>query len=494
MNLYSDNNHSNARVLGSTIAGSWYPGTASGLDCMLAKCFSPITAAVKEPLRDLLVLPHAGYSYSAQTAAYAVKHVLGAKYSRVVLLAPSHRAFIMEGLVAPESAAVSTPYGQIPIDTAAIKTVARAINVTLSDGIHANEHSAQIQYPILQYALGDFKIAPFIVGSPDYSGILRTAAAIKPIMDDKTLLVISSDFTHYGDDFDYTPFRDEIREKVRKMDFEAFKKIQAKDLDGFLDLVHSTGATICGRVPIAVMMAMLPDSAELEMTHYKTSSDDSGDFSRFVCYMSIAGRAGWGGPDQAGNSSFLTSNEKLLLLKFARNSIKHTLDTGKILPDDHFKGEASRNMRREMGCFVTLKMKNNGDLRGCIGEIEAHRPLFRAVTAMAVHSAFGDTRFHQLHKDEFDKIEIEISALTPARPVKSWRDIVIGKHGVIVTKRGRSAVFLPQVAPEQGWTLEETLTHLCLKAGLRPDDWREGAEFTVFEAIVFGESDVNPPA
>ena len=490
MKRHSETPQLNGRVLDSTIAGSWYPGTAAGLDSVLGRCFASVTMREDGSVPDVLVLPHAGYSYSAQTAAYAVKRAIGAKYARIVVLAPSHRAFISEGLVAPESDAVSTPYGQIQIDTDAIETVAHAINVSRSDGIHANEHSTQIQYPILQYALGDFRIVPFIVGSPDYSGILRTAAALKSIMDDGTLLVVSSDFTHYGDDFDYAPFSNEIRENVRKMDFAAFDKIRAKDLDGFLDFVHNTAATICGRVPIAVMMAMLPDSAQLEMTHYETSSDDSGDYSRFVCYMSIAGRAGWGNAEQSAASDCLTSDEKRRLLKFARASIKHTLETCKILPDDHFAGEVSQNMRREMGCFVTLNMRNGGGLRGCIGEIEAHRPLFRAVTAMAVHSAFGDTRFHELRKDEFDKIEIEISALTPARPVKSWRDIVIGKHGMIVAKRGRSAVFLPQVAPEQGWTLEETLTHLCLKAGLRPEDWREGAEFTVFEAIVFGESQV----
>ena len=118
------------------------------------------------------------------------------------------------------------------------------------------------------------------------------------------------------------------------------------------------------------------------------------------------------------------------------------------------------------------------------------RPLYQAVTARAVDSAFRDPRFPQLSPDEFRRVEIEVSALTPSRPVKSWQEIEIGRHGMTITKDGRSAVFLPQVAPEQGWNLEQTLTYLSRKAGLSGDAWRSpDASFTVFEAIVFKESD-----
>ena len=111
------------------------------------------------------------------------------------------------------------------------------------------------------------------------------------------------------------------------------------------------------------------------------------------------------------------------------------------------------------------------------------------MTALAVQSAFADPRFPPLRADEFEAVTIEISVLTPRRDVGSWREIEIGRHGMTLEKRGRAAVFLPQVAPEQGWTLEQTLTHLALKAGLGPDDWRSGTSFTVFEAIVFGENE-----
>ena len=172
----------------------------------------------------------------------------------------------------------------------------------------------------------------------------------------------------------------------------------------------------------------------------------------------------------------------------ARRSIEHALQTGRALPEDAFQAEATEKMRKKMGCFVTLNRRSDGSLRGCIGEIEPYRPLYRSVTARAIDAAFRDPRFRPMSAAEWGDVEIEISALTPAHPVSSWREIEIGRHGMTLSKNGRMAVFLPQVAPEQGWDLETTLSHLALKAGLRADDWREGASFTVFEAIVFHEA------
>ncbi len=142
-------------------------------------------------------------------------------------------------------------------------------------------------------------------------------------------------------------------------------------------------------------------------------------------------------------------------------------------------------MKKKMGAFVTLH--KDGNLRGCIGEIIPVRSLYEAVLNRAVSSAFSDYRFNPLQKNELNKIDIEISALTPPKEIASWKNIKIGKHGVILRKNGRSAVFLPQVAPEHGWNLQTTLTHLSKKAGLRPDDWKKDATFFVFEADVFGE-------
>jgi AmmeMemoRadiSam system protein A len=110
------------------------------------------------------------------------------------------------------------------------------------------------------------------------------------------------------------------------------------------------------------------------------------------------------------------------------------------------------------------------------------------VAEHALNAAFHDPRFPRLRADELGEIEIEISALTAPHRVGSHEEIVIGKHGVVLTKKKHSAVFLPQVAPEQGWGIEETLSHLAQKAGLASNDWKSGCEFQVFEAVVFGET------
>jgi len=137
------------------------------------------------------------------------------------------------------------------------------------------------------------------------------------------------------------------------------------------------------------------------------------------------------------------------------------------------------------GVFVTLT--RNGRLRGCIGVIQALKPLAEAVQDNALAAAFRDPRFEPLTDDELDDTEIEVSVLTPMHHVEGPDLIEIPRHGVLLAKAGRRSVFLPQVAAEQGWDRPTTLTQLALKAGLGPDDWREGAEFSVFEAEIVRE-------
>ena len=119
------------------------------------------------------------------------------------------------------------------------------------------------------------------------------------------------------------------------------------------------------------------------------------------------------------------------------------------------------------------------------------RPLAELVGAMALQSAFEDPRFRPVTAQELADLEIEISVLTPMKPVSGPNDIVVGRDGVLLQKGGRSAVFLPQVAPEQGWGRDEMLDNLSQKAGLAANAWREGAQFSTFQAIVFGEADTR---
>ncbi|MFA6566758.1 MAG: AmmeMemoRadiSam system protein A [Victivallales bacterium] len=179
--------------------------------------------------------------------------------------------------------------------------------------------------------------------------------------------------------------------------------------------------------------------------------------------------------------------EKKMMLALARSSIENVLKKQPLSTPDSLPGK----LRETRSCFVTLHTKD-GALRGCIGNIEAFEPLCSNIIHNASHSAFQDPRFQQIKSlEELSDIVIEISVLTPPEKIKSTDDFIIGKHGIILSKDFHNSVFLPQVAPEQGWDKETTMGHLSLKAGLDPYAWKEAdAEFKVFEAIVFSEKEI----
>jgi len=136
---------------------------------------------------------------------------------------------------------------------------------------------------------------------------------------------------------------------------------------------------------------------------------------------------------------------------------------------------------------VTLKTKRGGELRGCIGSIMPTQPLYLTVLDKAKAAAFHDTRFAPLTHSELDKVVIDITMLAPPHRVGSYKDIVLGRDGIILEKHGRSAVFLPHVPTEFGWTLPATLQQLSMKAGLAKDAWQHGATYEVFEGFEFKE-------
>ncbi|CUU07583.1 hypothetical protein JGI3_01528 [Candidatus Kryptobacter tengchongensis] len=180
----------------------------------------------------------------------------------------------------------------------------------------------------------------------------------------------------------------------------------------------------------------------------------------------------------------LTDEEKIELLRIARNSITSVVN-GKGLPEVEPKTE---NLKTPCGAFVTITI--NDTLRGCIGYVEAIKSLAETVNEVAAKSALEDPRFPPVEPDELDKIEIEISVLSPLSSVKSVDEIKIGEHGLMVKRGWRRGLLLPQVAVEHNLTREEFLEHTCLKAGLPPDCWKDKeTEIFKFTAIIFKESD-----
>ncbi len=179
----------------------------------------------------------------------------------------------------------------------------------------------------------------------------------------------------------------------------------------------------------------------------------------------------------------LTDEEKLELLRIARQSITSVVN-GRELPEVEPKTE---NLKTPCGAFVTITINDN--LRGCIGYVEPIKSLAETVNEVAAKSALEDPRFPPVEPNEVDKLEIEISVLSPLEIVKSVDEIKVGEHGIMIKRGWRRGLLLPQVAIEHNLTREEFLEHTCLKAGLYPDCWKEKeTEIYIFTAIIFKES------
>lgn len=466
-------------VIRSPFAGSWYSADPAELKQFFAETTEGVEA---EPGTVALIMPHAGYVYSGTAAALTAAKVRGLHFERVIILAPSHRAYLNNRFCLTSASAFETPLGRVAVDTAAVKSLLRSPLFMPDDRIQEQEHSTQLELPFLQEMLaGTFAVLPVIVGQCSADTLKAAAFELKPLLSNQTLVVVSSDFTHYGANFDYRPFRENIRENLKKLDTGAFEWIEQKNPERFRAYIEKTGATICGAQPIELLLYLLPEECECSLDAYYTSGDVTGDFSNSVSYLGASFVGSWETAEQSSEDA-LTDSDKSLLLALARATIARKFDPKRPLPDLDSLSPAAY---RKCGAFVTLNIGSS--LRGCIGEILPYRPLVKAVAARALDAAFHDPRFYPLRESEFGGVSIEISALTPPHPVSSWQEIELGKHGILLRKGEAGAVFLPQVAPEQGWTLEETLTHLAMKAGLEPDAWKEDASFEVFEAVVFHE-------
>jgi len=475
-------------VLRSSLAGKWYSNNAQALNEQITGFFEKAEVKAKDNI-IALILPHAGYQFSGQTAALGLK-TLGKKYERVVIIGPSHSVHMEDMLSVPRVTHYETPLGQVPLDTEFINKLLTYSMFQNLPHAHRYEHSVQIELPLLQYSQKDFKLVPIVAGVCSQQTIDKVAAILKALIDDKTLVVASSDFVHYGPNYNYVPFKEDIPEKIKELDMGAYEHIAKLDSNGFLQYKRKTGATICGYIPVAILLAMLEKPTDAQLIGYTTSGRLTGDFANSVSYLSAAFSGKWplkSSVEPPQKNPGLTEKDKKQLLILARKSMIYALQNRRIPQASDLGVALSDAMKRPRAAFVTLK--KNGQLRGCIGDIFPRQSLYKSVIANAVNASVNDRRFLPVTIAECNDITIEISALTPPAPVVSSTNIRIGIDGVVLRKNNRSAVFLPQVAPEQGWDLETTLTHLSRKAGLPANAWKKGATFLTFQADVFGETE-----
>lgn len=471
------------------VAGRFYPDSEAELSKQvnnyLDKAF--IESLPGKPVA--IISPHAGYQYSGAVAAYGFKAIKDYGYKRVIILAPSHYSRY-RGVSILDVEHYKTPLGLIKLNTGICNNL---INnpplIGTSKQAHAREHSIETQLPFLQVVLGDFELIPILVGRLNNEEFDFVAEKIKPFIDDDTLIVVSSDFTHYGYGYDYVPFKKDVEANIRKLDYGAFERILALDFDGFNKYKQATGITACGFVPVALLMKILPDDVQGKILQYDTSGSISGDFNSSVSYVSIVFTKRSESSENIDQNPGLDDDERLTLLKVARDTLECCVREGKKPDLNSGKYTISLTLKEKRGVFVTLN--KNGNLRGCIGHIQPTEQLVKAVMDNAINSSMNDSRFRPVDADELAEIEIDISVLSPIKKISGADKFIPGKHGIIIRLGGMSAVFLPQVATEQGWGREETLSHLCNKAGLPSYAWKdENMEFFVFTAEVFHEDKI----
>lgn len=478
-----------ANVYDSKLAGKWYDADPAKVQEQIQGFLDKAEVTPLDKVQAL-ILPHAGYEYSGQTAACGIKMLTGKKFSRVIVMGCTHRAPMENVASIPDVAQYRTPMGTIPLDTEFLAALKKYPQFVTLPRAQEGEHSVEIELPLLQKVLSEFRLVPIIVGYLDIGTARAIGAILQSMIDENTLFIASSDFTHYGPNYQYVPFKENVPEELKKLDMGVFDQIKAKNLSGLYEYLDKTGATVCGRYAIAVLLAMLPAASEAHLLQYKQSGELTGDYTNSVSYFSIAFTGAWEkGPAVVAPPADLrpAKEDEQKLLQLARKTIESTFINKRFPENDEINIEISPYMKNLGAAFVTLTKQ--GNLRGCIGDIFASRPLYKSVMVNAYYAAFRDSRFNPLTTDELPEIHIEISVLTPPAPIANYQDIKLGKHGIVLHKNDRQALFLPQVAPEQGWDLDQTLEHLSMKAGLPGDAYKEGATFEVFEAIVFGEEE-----
>ncbi len=469
-------------------SGTFYPAQpkklAQAVEDLLADA---VDSSLPKPVA--IVVPHAGWVYSGNILADAFRLVSRYSYDVVVLLGTNHKSPGLEGAAVYESGAFRTPLGETPIDESITKTLVAAGKPIVADSrAHQDEHSIEVILPFVQKCFPKATIVPVIVGGLKDSTWDRVGIALAQVLKDKNALIVaSSDLSHYPD-----------TETARRIDIQTLSAIcrmhpeeASESIRGLERGNRKISTAACGLMPILTAMKAANElgASHASVLSYANSGDTVlGDRNRVVGYGAVAmtyETVPVALPEAkvpSGTSfSELTETQKETLLRFARNSIRMYLGSETLPlfrdPDPVFYSYS--------GAFVTLKKR--GNLRGCIGHLEADTKLYRIVGKMAVSAATNDPRFPPLDIRDVNDIHIEISVLTPYRPVPSFEDIVVRKHGVLLKKFGQYAVFLPQVAVEQGWDRDQMLGQLCRKAGFDENCWRKNAEFQVFEALVFAE-------
>lgn len=461
-----------------SVAGRFYPNDPQELREMIQGFLEKTDDIPEQGPVFALLAPHAGYTYSGQAAAQAYRSIRGQSFDTVVVLAPSHR-IPFRGASVLTQGAYRTPLGLVPIDENKCQKLcdAHALIQEIPD-VHGPEHALEVQLPFLQMVIQDgWKLVPIIMGDQDIETAGVIAEALHRVLEGcHALIVASSDLSHFHQ-----------AEQAEQMDQSTLQFMERMDPEGLWNAVRDGKAEACGVGPILVALIMARQAGIQKGTllKYAHSGDITGDRTRVVGYAALI----WATQETekgkarppVGVDLGLTEEEKKTLKEIARTTIQCRLE-GTSPP--HSFERITPILREPRGAFVTLE--KHGQLRGCIGLIEAIKPLYQTIQEMAEAAAFRDPRFSALRLEEWPDVEIEISVLTPLREIQDVSEIQVGIHGICIVKGPYRGLLLPQVATDQHWDRTTFLAHTCMKAGLPKDAWKDpGVKIYIFSSDIF---------
>ncbi|MBU1808163.1 MAG: AmmeMemoRadiSam system protein B [Candidatus Omnitrophica bacterium] len=468
-------------VKAPNLAGSWYPESKEELTKLLRGYLDSVNPEKVEGRIFALISPHAGYRFSGSMAAYGYKLAENRDIKTVVIIGFSHRK-IFDGIAIYDRGAFRTPLGDIAVDSELAASIrSRNGRIYFQPEAFNGENSVEMQVPFIQLAFPGASIVPIAFGTQDYSDAEILAGALAAALEDRKdcLIVASTDLSHYH------PY-----DEANLIDGRLIVDLSNMNAGQIFEAARLGKYEACGIMPIAATLLAGEKLGfkDVKILKYANSGDISGDKSRVVGYVSAViykgPRSVVDSPGKEGEKQMLLNeSQRKRLLDIARGSIKSFVDDRKRASFT----EGDPVLNKPFGAFVTLK--ESGELRGCIGNMMAQGPLYQTVADMAIQAATGDPRFKALSPGEIDKVALEISVLSPLKKISNIDEIKIPGHGVLVRRKGRSGVYLPQVAVEAGWNKEKFMTSLCAnKAGLPPDAWKDpSTDVYIFEAEVFGE-------
>ena len=400
----------------------------------------------------------------------------------VILMAPSHH-FPVEGVAALAEDAYETPLGRVAVDTALRARLVEADgqDVKVDSGPFQGEHALEVQLPFLQVVLPGAQVLPLIVGDCAPEQFERLGRAMATLLRERGDVVVaaSSDMSHFFTADEAVGYDEANLAALERLDLLTYER------------TGQGQSGMCGYNPVRVALAVLQQvagaGAQVVRVKYANSGDVTGDRERVVGYGALAlvqaGTAAEAGASGTGEGAMFSREERQALIDLAKAAVRAAVQGERWEPAE----PAAESLRRDGAAFVTLK--EDGELRGCIGHVIATIPLYRCVAEVAMAAATQDPRFDPVSPGELDRLSYEISVLTPPEVVTDPTTIRVGRDGLIMSRGGRRGLLLPQVPEEQGWDREQFLDGTCRKAGLPSGCWSDAAtRIERFQAVVWGEN------